>query len=83
MPTLTMEEEAGESYTPHKDNFTQQASPRASFYSYGEDSRIDSEFCHLVGDIVDLEITTTENKEDSNVDAIEKVIVPSSPRTIE
>ncbi|CAJ2665413.1 unnamed protein product [Trifolium pratense] len=129
MPTLIMEEEASESYTPHKDNFTQQASPRstlsprsiqsdsidlaidgvvdtsieqlytnvyemrssdqspsrASFYSYGEESRIDSELCHLVGDIVDLEITkeivTTESKEDSNVNAIEKVIVSSSPRT--
>ncbi|GAU43960.1 hypothetical protein TSUD_283870 [Trifolium subterraneum] len=129
MPTLIMEEEASESYTPHKDNFTQQASPRstlsprsiqsdsidlaidgvidtsieqlytnvyemrssdqspsrASFYSYGEESRIDSELCHLVGDIVSLEITkemvTTENKEDSNVDAIEKVIVSSSTGT--
>jgi tetratricopeptide (TPR) repeat protein len=129
MPTLTMEEEASESYTPHKDNFTQQASPRstlsprsiqsdsidlaidgvvdtsieqlytnvyemrssdqspsrASFYSYGEESRIDSELCHLVGDIVDLEITkemvTTEIKEDSNVNAIEKVMVSSSTGT--
>ncbi|WJX70288.1 Protein KINESIN LIGHT CHAIN-RELATED 2 [Trifolium repens] len=124
-----MEEEASESYTPHKDNFTQQASPRstlsprsiqsdsidlaidgvvdtsieqlytnvyemrssdqspsrASFYSYGEESRIDSELCHLVGDIVDLEITkemvTTEIKEDSNVNAIEKVMVSSSTGT--
>jgi tetratricopeptide (TPR) repeat protein len=129
MPTLTMEEEASESYTPHKDNFTQQASPRstlsprsiqsdsidlaidgvvdtsieqlytnvyemrssdqspssANFYSYAEESTIDSELCHLVGDIVDLEITkemvTTEIKEDSNVNAIEKVMVSSSTGT--
>ncbi|KAE9620118.1 putative winged helix-turn-helix DNA-binding domain, acetyltransferase A, auxiliary subunit [Lupinus albus] len=46
-----------------------QSPSRASFYSYGEDSSmIDSELCHLVGDIVDLEITkevVTENKEGS------------------
>ncbi|KAK7266099.1 hypothetical protein RIF29_18739 [Crotalaria pallida] len=46
-----------------------QSPSRASFYSYGEESsRIDSELCHLVGDIVDLEITkevVTENKEGS------------------
>ncbi|OIW12402.1 hypothetical protein TanjilG_04151 [Lupinus angustifolius] len=47
-----------------------QSPSRASFYSYGEESsRIDSELCHLVGDIVDLEITkevvTEENKEES------------------
>lgn len=137
MPTIAMEEfnmnnateEASESYTPHKDNFTaQQASPRstlsprsiqsdsidlaidgvvdtsieqlytnvyemrssdqspsrASLYSYGEESRIDSELGHLVGYIGDLEIrkeiVTTENKEEPNVDAIEKVIVSSSTR---
>lgn len=124
MPGLAMDElkvigaaeEPSGSYTPHKENFNQQASPRstlsprsiqsdsidlaidgvvdtsieqlyhnvcemrssdqspsrASFYSYGEESRIDSELCHLVGDIVDLEITkevVTENKEDCNAKA--------------
>ncbi|OIV89576.1 hypothetical protein TanjilG_18744 [Lupinus angustifolius] len=47
-----------------------QSPSRTSFYSYGEESsRIDSELCHLVGDIVDFEITkevVTENKEGSN-----------------
>lgn len=114
-------EEPSGSYTPHKDNFNQQASPRstlsprsiqssdsidlaidgvvdtsieqlyynvcemrssdqspsrASFYSYGEESRIDSELGHLVGGI--LEITkevVTENKEESNGNAAEKDIV--------
>ncbi|XP_027358292.1 protein KINESIN LIGHT CHAIN-RELATED 2 isoform X2 [Abrus precatorius] len=108
-------EEPSGSYTPYKENFTQQASPRstlsprsiqsdsidlaidgvvdtsieqlyhnvcemrssdqspsrASFYSYDGESRIDSELCHLVGDIVDLEITkevVTENREDSNAE---------------
>ncbi|KAJ1416499.1 Tetratricopeptide-like helical domain superfamily [Sesbania bispinosa] len=134
MPGLAMDEfnmnsaaeEPSGSYTPHKDNFTQQASPRstlsprsiqsdsidlaidgvvdtsieqlyhnvcemrssdhspsrASFYSYGEESRIDSELCHLVGDVVDLEITkevVTENKEECNGNAsgstLEKDIV--------
>ncbi|KAE9612717.1 hypothetical protein Lal_00005991 [Lupinus albus] len=46
-----------------------QSPSRASFYSYDEESsRIDSELCHLVGDIVDLEITkevVTEKKEGS------------------
>lgn len=138
MPTMdelkmkSAEDEASESYTPHKDNFTQQASPRstlsprstqsdsidlaidnvvdtsieqlynnvyemrssedqspsrASFYSYGEESRIDSELCHLVGDIIDLEITkevvVTENKDDSNVNGSEKVVVSSSARVVE
>lgn len=109
---LNVEEPSG-SYTPHKENFVQQASPRstlsprsiqsdsidlaidgvvdtsieqlyhnvcemrssdhspsrASFYSYDGESRIDSELGHLVGDIVDLEITkevVTENKEGFN-----------------
>ncbi|KDP45346.1 hypothetical protein JCGZ_09595 [Jatropha curcas] len=43
---------------------------RASFLSYGEESRIDSELRHLVGDIGEMEIVTkevvTENKEDGN-----------------
>lgn len=43
---------------------------RASFYSYGEESRIDSELRHLVGDITDSEITkevvVTETKENFN-----------------
>ncbi|XP_015967071.1 protein KINESIN LIGHT CHAIN-RELATED 2 [Arachis duranensis] len=42
---------------------------RASFFSYGEESRIDSELCHLVGDIAGLDITKKvvgENNEDSN-----------------
>lgn len=124
MPGLAMDElnansaaeEPSGSYTPHKENFAQQASPRstlsprsiqsdsidlaidgvvdtsieqlyhnvcemrssdhspsrASFYSYDGESRIDSELCHLVGDIVDLEITkevVTENKEDFNANA--------------
>ncbi|XP_027358290.1 protein KINESIN LIGHT CHAIN-RELATED 2 isoform X1 [Abrus precatorius] len=123
MPGLAMDEsnvnsaaeEPSGSYTPYKENFTQQASPRstlsprsiqsdsidlaidgvvdtsieqlyhnvcemrssdqspsrASFYSYDGESRIDSELCHLVGDIVDLEITkevVTENREDSNAE---------------
>ncbi|KOM56834.1 hypothetical protein LR48_Vigan10g272600 [Vigna angularis] len=110
-------EEPSGSYTPRKDSFAQQASPRstlsprsiqsdsidlaidgvvdtsieqlyhnvcemrssdhspsrASFYSYDGESRIDSELGHLVGDIVDLEITkevvVTENKEDFNGNA--------------
>ncbi|KAI4350698.1 hypothetical protein L6164_005128 [Bauhinia variegata] len=47
-----------------------QSSSRASFYSYGEESRIDSELRHLVGDIADFEITkevVTESKEDCNI----------------
>ncbi|KAJ8750373.1 hypothetical protein K2173_014288 [Erythroxylum novogranatense] len=43
---------------------------RASFLSYGEESRIDSELCHLVGDIGDVEITkevVAELKEEGNV----------------
>lgn len=110
-------EEPSGSYTPHKENFAQQASPRstlsprsiqssdsidlaidgvvdtsieqlyhnvcemrssdhspsrASFYSYDGESRIDSELGHLVGDLVDYEITkevVTENKEDFNANA--------------
>ncbi|XP_054814624.1 protein KINESIN LIGHT CHAIN-RELATED 2-like [Prosopis cineraria] len=43
-----------------------QSPSRASFYSYGEESRIDSELRHFVGDITDSEITkevVTESKE--------------------
>ncbi|KAJ9152637.1 hypothetical protein P3X46_026184 [Hevea brasiliensis] len=44
---------------------------RASFWSYGEESRIDSELRHLVGDLGEVEIITKEvvmdNKEDGNV----------------
>ncbi|XP_054804050.1 protein KINESIN LIGHT CHAIN-RELATED 2-like [Prosopis cineraria] len=42
---------------------------RVSFYSYGEEARIDSELCHLVGDFADLEITKeviTESKVESD-----------------
>lgn len=45
---------------------------RTSFLSYGEESRIDSELRHLVGDIGEVEVITkevvTENKEDGGVD---------------
>ncbi|KAI4346980.1 hypothetical protein L6164_007837 [Bauhinia variegata] len=47
-----------------------QSPSRASFYSYGEESRIDSELRHLVGDIADLEIMkemVTDSKENCNV----------------
>lgn len=47
-----------------------QSPSRASFGSYGEESRIDSELRHLVGDIEDVEITkevVIENKEEGNV----------------
>ncbi|KAH7532509.1 hypothetical protein FEM48_Zijuj04G0027800 [Ziziphus jujuba var. spinosa] len=47
-----------------------QSPSRASFFSYGEESRIDSELRHLVGDIEDVEITkevVMEKKEGSNV----------------
>ncbi|KAJ7970846.1 Protein KINESIN LIGHT CHAIN-RELATED 3 [Quillaja saponaria] len=119
MPGLAMDafnvnnivDEPSGSYTPHKESFTQQGSPRtplspmslqsdsidlaidgvvdtsieqlyhnvcemqssdqspsrASFVSYGAESRIDSELRHLVGDIPDLEITkevVTERKEE-------------------
>ncbi|KAI9078041.1 hypothetical protein K1719_039966 [Acacia pycnantha] len=46
-----------------------QSPSRASFYSYGEESRIDSELRHLVGNITDSEITkevVTESKENYN-----------------
>ncbi|KAL5793173.1 hypothetical protein ACOSP7_001767 [Xanthoceras sorbifolium] len=46
-----------------------QSPSRASFISYGEESRIDSELCHLAGDIGAEEITkevVVENKEESN-----------------
>ncbi|XP_061375939.1 protein KINESIN LIGHT CHAIN-RELATED 2 isoform X2 [Gastrolobium bilobum] len=128
MPGLAMDElnmnssigEPSGSYTPHKENFTQQASPRstlsprsiqsdsidlaidgvvdtsieqlyhnvcemrssdqspsrASFYSYGEESRIDSELCYLVGDIVEItKEVVTENKEDFNGSTPEKDVV--------
>ncbi|GLT31899.1 hypothetical protein SLA2020_066000 [Shorea laevis] len=45
-------------------------SPSASYISYGEESRIDSELRHLVGDYGELEVTkevVVENKEESNV----------------
>lgn len=44
-------------------------SPSASYLSYGEESRIDSELRHLVGDYGELEITkevVLENKEDGS-----------------
>lgn len=43
---------------------------RASFLSYGEESRIDSELCHLVGDIGEMEImkeVVMENKEEGSI----------------
>lgn len=46
-----------------------QSPSRASFISYGEESRIDSELCHLAGDIGVVEITkevVVGNKEESN-----------------
>lgn len=46
-----------------------QSPSRASFYSYGEESRIDSELRHLVGSISDSEITkemVNESKENCN-----------------
>ncbi|KAI9121496.1 hypothetical protein K1719_008529 [Acacia pycnantha] len=119
MPGLAMNElntnsasdELSVGYSPYKENFTQQVSPRSplsssnirsgsidlpidglvdtsieqlyrnvcellssdhspsrvSFYSFGEESRIDSELRHLVGDFADLEITkevVTEFKEE-------------------
>ncbi|KAM3713599.1 hypothetical protein ACJW31_01G267900 [Castanea mollissima] len=109
MPGLAMDalhgdgvvDESNGSYTPHKESFTQQGSPRSplspqsphsdsfdlaidgmidtsieqlyynvcemqssdqsasrrSFLSYGEESRIDSELRHLVGDIGEFEVT--------------------------
>ncbi|XP_028778591.1 protein KINESIN LIGHT CHAIN-RELATED 2 isoform X2 [Neltuma alba] len=121
MPGLAMNElntnnasdERSVGYTPHKEKFTQQVSPRSplsssnirsgsidlpidglvdnsieqlcrdvcellssdhspsrvSFYSFGEESRIDSELRHLVGDFAGLEITNelaTESKEERN-----------------
>ncbi|GAV67957.1 TPR_1 domain-containing protein/TPR_7 domain-containing protein/TPR_12 domain-containing protein [Cephalotus follicularis] len=47
-----------------------QSPSRASFISYGEESRIDSELCHLVGGIEEVEITkevVVENKKAGNV----------------
>ncbi|KAK0593621.1 hypothetical protein LWI29_026689 [Acer saccharum] len=48
-----------------------QSPSRASFISYGEESRIDSELCHLAGDIVGVEeikkkVVAVENEEESN-----------------
>lgn len=46
-----------------------QSPSRASFISYGEESRIDSELCHLAGDIAVIEMTkevVADRKEDIN-----------------
>ncbi|KAK4272097.1 hypothetical protein QN277_020696 [Acacia crassicarpa] len=111
--TKSASDELSVGYTPYKENFTQQVSPRSplsssnirsgstdlpidglvdtsieqlyrnvcellssdyspsrvSFYSFGEESRIDSELRHLVGDFAALEITeeaVTESKEERN-----------------
>ena len=123
MPGLAMDalhgdgvvDESNGSYTPHKESFTQQDSPRSplspqsphsdsfdlaidgmidtsieqlyynvcemqssdqslsrrSFLSYGEESRIDSELRHLVGDIGEFEVTkevVIENKDGNRGD---------------
>ncbi|XP_028785045.1 protein KINESIN LIGHT CHAIN-RELATED 2-like [Neltuma alba] len=138
MPGLAMHElevngtanERNGNYGPHKENFTQQESPRtplsprsiqsdsidlaidgvvgtsieqlyhnvcemqssdqspsrASFYSYGAESRIDSELCHLVGNITDSEITkevVTESKENCNTvgSTPEKDIAPGGKKS--
>lgn len=112
-------DESNGGYTPHKESYTQQGSPRSplspqslqsdsldlaidgmvdtsieqlyynvcemqssdqspsrrSFLSYGEESRIDSELRHLVGDIGDFEVTkevVIENKEGNGGDLTPK-----------